>query len=144
MIQNTRFSPHIFSIFCPTYRHFLTTLQQTTFGNIVTNGEISHSEQYHLFFTMCLTLYLILMLSFKVISICLSRSYNSRLLQICCMSQRVFKDIFLGHAYPFYSRVAYAISEISREGNTLSVLMVFSFTCIFENQNIRLASLVVD
>ena len=48
----------------PTYRHFLTPLQKTTFENIVTKGEIDHDEPFFLL-PQCFQLYSIMVLSFN-------------------------------------------------------------------------------
>ena len=81
------------SMVFPTYRRFLTSLQQMTFENIVTKGAIVHNEQFPLLSPMCSTFCSIVVLSFiKSSHIFLLKCFQSRLLHICYMWERVNPD----------------------------------------------------
>ena len=66
----------------PTCRPILGHLQQTTFENIVAKGEISHDEQFPVL-PQCLNSHL-----WRYFT-CLPNCFQSRLLQICCICERV-------------------------------------------------------
>ena len=97
----------------PSYRRILTHLKQTTFENIVTQGEIAQI-QYRDFPYFCLEVFKVVCYRFAacgkglyntsfiyryciVMYVFLLRSFQSRLLQICCMWERVnqYSHIYL-------------------------------------------------
>ena len=87
----------------PTCRHILTQQQQTTFENMVAKGEIAHDEQF-LLWPQCFQLYLTIQLFFMEIFRFLSLGFQSHLLQICCMWNRVKACLTLFHKQQICSR----------------------------------------
>ena len=63
-------------------------LQQTTFENIVTTGEIAHAEQFVLCYNFT-SLFNNWSFVYKYFCCSLCRCFEHLLLQICCMSKRI-------------------------------------------------------
>ena len=72
----------------PSYRRFLTPLQQMALWKLGDKRRNCSNEQF-LLLSPCFQLYSIIVLSSKGFSVLLPRRFQSRLLQICCMLERV-------------------------------------------------------
>ena len=72
----------------PTYRRILTHLQLTTFENVVTTGEIAQYEQF-LLLPLCFHFFSVNTPTIIDIFHILSTHFQSCLLQICCIWERV-------------------------------------------------------
>ena len=73
----------------PTYRRILSHLQQTTFENIVTKGEMTQNKQNKHLSQLISTFFSNYTYNYRNFPFFLSRHFQSHLLQICCMWERV-------------------------------------------------------
>ena len=73
----------------PTYRRYLTTMQQMTFENIMTKVEIAQNKQFSPFAKMFSTTFSYYTYIYRVYTVHLPKFFQSCLLKIRCRWERV-------------------------------------------------------